>query len=88
MSQRSRILWRCRRGIREMDILLQGYLETHYDGASESEQNSFEALLDEADLDILSWIMQKTEPDKHYIGIIAIIREYAEHVKITANNKQ
>ncbi len=88
MSQRSRILWRCRRGIREMDILLQGYLETHYDGASESEQNSFEALLDEADLDILSWIMQKTEPDKHYIGIIEIIREYAEHVKITANNKQ
>lgn len=88
MSQRSRILWRCRRGIREMDILLQGYLETHYDGASESEQNSFEALLDEADLDILSWIMQKTEPDKHYVGIIEIIREYAEHVKITANNKQ
>lgn len=88
MSQRSRILWRCRRGIREMDILLQGYLETHYDGASESEQNSFEALLDEADLDILSWIMQKTEPDKHYIDIIEIIREYAEHVKITANNKQ
>ena len=88
MNQRSRILWRCRRGIREMDILLQGYLETHYDGASESEQNSFEALLDEADLDILSWIMQKTEPDKHYIGIIEIIREYAEHVKITANNKQ
>lgn len=88
MSQRSRILWRCRRGIREMDILLQGYLETHYDGASESEQNSFEALLDEADLDILSWIMQKTEPDKLYIDIIEIIREYAEHVKITANNKQ
>ena len=88
MNQRSRILWRCRRGIREMDILLQGYLETHYDGASESEQNSFEALLDEADLDILSWIMQKTEPDKHYIDIIEIIREYAEHAKITANNKQ
>ena len=83
-SQRSRLLWRCRRGIREMDILLQGYLETHYDGASESEQNSFEALLDEADLDILSWIMQKTEPDKSYVGIIKIIREYAEHAKLNA----
>jgi succinate dehydrogenase flavin-adding protein (antitoxin of CptAB toxin-antitoxin module) len=67
-----------------MDILLQGYLETQYDSASESEQNSFEALLNEADLDILSWIMQKTEPEKQYIGIIEIIREYAEHAKIAA----
>ena len=83
-SQRSRLLWRCRRGIKEMDILLQGYLETNYDDAPESEQNSFETLLDEADLDILSWIMQKTEPDKRYIGIIAIIREYAEHTKLNA----
>ena len=83
-NQRSRLLWRCRRGIKEMDILLQGYLETYYDGAPESEQNSFEALLDEADLDILSWIMQKTEPDKRYISIIAIIREYAEHTKLNA----
>ena len=83
-NQRSRLLWRCRRGIKEMDILLQGYLETYYDGAPESEQNSFEALLDEADLDILSWIMQKTEPDKRYISIIAIIREYAENTKLNA----
>ena len=84
MSQRSRLLWRCRRGIREMDILLQGYLETHYDRAPESEQNSFEALLDEADLDILSWVTQKTEPDMRYISIIEIIREYAEHAKLNA----
>ena len=48
-----------------MDILLQGYLEAHYDDASESEQQAFEALLDEADLDILSWIMQKTEADEN-----------------------
>jgi len=67
-----------------MDILLQGYLETHYDSASESEQNSFEALLDEADLDILSWIMKKTEPEMQYISIIEIIREYAEHAIIAA----
>lgn len=82
MNQRSRLLWRCRRGIREMDILLQDYLQTHYDTSSVEDQNIFEALLDEADLDILSWIMQKTSPDEKYVGIITTIRESAE----AANN--
>ncbi len=78
MSQRSRLLWRCRRGIREMDILLQDYLHVHYDTLSTKDQNTFEELLDEADLDILSWIMQKTSPDEKYIGILNCIRESAE----------
>ena len=81
MSQRSRLLWRCRRGIREMDILLQDYLELYYDTSSANEKNTFEELLDEADLDILSWIMQKTSPDEKYIGIITTIRESAESTK-------
>jgi len=85
MSQRSRLLWRCRRGIREMDILLQDYLETHYDTSSAEAQNTFEALLDEADLDILSWIMQKTSPDEKYISIITCIRESTEKSKKPLN---
>jgi succinate dehydrogenase flavin-adding protein (antitoxin of CptAB toxin-antitoxin module) len=67
-----------------MDILLQGYLEAHYDDASESEQQAFEALLEEADLDILSWIMQKTEADENYVNIINIIRQFAEHAILKA----
>ena len=85
MSQRSRLLWRCRRGIREMDILLQDYLELYYDTSSANEKNTFEELLDEADLDILSWIMQKTSPDVKYIGIITTIRESAENSKKPLN---
>ena len=81
MNQRSRLLWRCRRGIREMDILLQDYLEVHYDTLSAEDQNTFEELLDEADLDILSWIMRRTSPDEKYVGIITSIRESAEAAK-------
>jgi len=85
MIQRSRLIWRCRRGIREMDILLQNYLETHYDGASSEEQNVFEELLEETDLDILSWITQKTAPDEKYIKLIASIRESAANSKKNSN---
>jgi len=85
VSQRSRILWRCRRGLREMDILLQDYLEVYYDTLSTRDQNTFEELLDEADLDILSWIMQKSFPDEKYVGIITAIRESAEISKKPSN---
>ena len=63
MSQHSRLVWRCRRGMREMDILLLDYLDTHYDNATVEDQNTFEDLLEENDLDILSWILGKTSPD-------------------------
>ena len=85
MSQRSRLIWRCRRGIREMDILLLDYLESHYDDASAEDQNIFEELLEEADLDILSWIMKRTSPDEKYIKLITFIRESAINSKNISN---
>ena len=85
MNQRSRLIWRCRRGIREMDILLLDYLEAHYDNASIEEQSVFEELLEEADLDILSWIMGKTSPDDKYVKLITFIRESATNSKNTSN---
>lgn len=86
MSERSRLIWRCRRGIREMDILLLGYLENHYDDASTEEQNIFEELLEETDLDILSWVMERTSPDEKYIKLITFIRESATNSKSTSRN--
>lgn len=73
-NDRSRLLWRCRRGIREMDIVLQDFLNQSYDSLSDADKNTFSALLDEADLDILNWLMGKDEPTsenlKHIIELI------------------
>jgi len=75
-GERSRLLWRCRRGIREMDIVLQTFLNQSYDTLSNTDKNSFAQLLDEADLDILNWIMGKDEPENDNIkSIINLIRE-------------
>ena len=40
------LIWRCRRGNRELDMLLTGYLEQHYSTASPSEQAAFQRLLE------------------------------------------
>ncbi len=75
-TDRSRLLWRCRRGIREMDIVLQTFLNESYDSLSDVDQNTFSKLLDEADLDILNWIMGKDKPDSdELMHLITLIRD-------------
>jgi Uncharacterized conserved protein len=55
-------LWRCRRGMREMDLIFRFFVEQHYDHLTETEKTAFQRLLDQADPDIMDWITQKTEP--------------------------
>ena len=51
--RRRRILFRCRRrGIREMDIALGNFAETHLQGLTEEQLAEFERWLDAADPDL------------------------------------
>ena len=75
-DKKSRLLWRCRRGIKEMDIIFQDFVNHSYDQLTDDKKNSFSRLLDEQDLDILNWIMGKDKPyDNELVNIINIIRE-------------
>ena len=63
MGSGSRLLWRCRRGVKEMDLLLEVFVTRDYPGLDQEEQRLFEAFLEETDPDILSWILGRAEPD-------------------------
>jgi antitoxin CptB len=63
MASQSRLLWRCRRGIKEMDLLLEAYVKRFYPELDAEEQRRFELFLEETDPDILSWITGGAEPD-------------------------
>ena len=45
MEGKSRLAWRCRRGMLELDLLLQGFLEQGFDTLNASQQAVFERLL-------------------------------------------
>ena len=75
-DKKSRLLWQCRRGIKEMDIIFQDFINHSYDQLTDDEKNAFSRLLDEQDLDILNWIMGKDKPyDNELVNIVNIIRE-------------
>lgn len=74
-EEKSRILWRCRRGIKEMDIVLQDFIKDSYDELNNENKSAFSKLLEEQDLDILNWILGKDKPkDTALIEIIKKIR--------------
>ena len=67
----ARLRWRCRRGTREMDLLLLRFLEHDYPLLDAGDQSLFCALLDEADPDLYAWITGQAEPDNpDYLSLI------------------
>ncbi len=52
------------RGTKEMDLLLGPYADARLDGMDLAELDRFETLLEEADTDLLKWLMGQ-EPTPH-----------------------
>lgn len=57
MSEHSRLAWRCRRGMLELDLLLEGFLQHGYDSLSRAEQEDFNRLLELADQELLNGLL-------------------------------
>ena len=56
--------WQCRRGMLELDFVLERYLDTHYDSADEAEKLLFKELLTAQDPELQVWILNG-EPHPH-----------------------
>ena len=65
-----KLRWKARKGIRELDILLQLYLDIHYSNLNESEKKLFEEVLDIETYDLLNAISGKTSYNQKYENII------------------
>lgn len=77
----ARLRWRCRRGVKELDLLLQGFLERRYPRLSAREQALFRRLLDETDPDIHAWVTGRTRPENpDYLSIIDPLRQGLRHL--------
>jgi len=63
----SRLRWHCRRGMRELDVLLTRYFEHTYPTADATQQAAFEALLDLQDPLILAYLTGAQTPDRQDI---------------------
>jgi antitoxin CptB len=58
-----RLLWHCRRGMKELDILLARYAQQSYPAAAASQQAAFEALLALSDPQIADYLLGYATPE-------------------------
>ena len=62
--------WKSRKGIRELDILLQNYLDTHYSSLDSLDKKLFEEILEIDTYDLLNAISGKSSYNEKYESII------------------
>ena len=66
----NKLRWKSRKGIRELDILLQNYLETHYSSLDSLDKKLFEEILEIDTYDLLNAISGKSIYKEKYESII------------------
>lgn len=63
MSRAARLRWRCRRGRRELDLLLERYLNDRYEQSGAAERVGFEALLERSDPELEDLLTGRLAPE-------------------------
>ncbi|ALU42537.1 MULTISPECIES: succinate dehydrogenase assembly factor 2 [Pseudoalteromonas] len=57
LYSKARTKWACRRGMLELDILLEPFVDEAYDQLSEQDKLVFQRLLEVEDPDLFAWFM-------------------------------
>ncbi|MDH5275890.1 MAG: succinate dehydrogenase assembly factor 2 [Gammaproteobacteria bacterium] len=76
----SRLRWRCRRGMRELDVLLLRYLEREFPAAPPAAQAAFETLLSAQDPEIVDLLAGRAvAEDASLNGVIQRLLDQSCH---------
>ena len=76
--RRKRLLWRAtHRGIKEMDLILGGFVVKHLDQFTDAEISDLERIMEIPDQDMLSWATKQTDvPAEHASPLLTRILAY------------
>lgn len=58
-----KVIYRARRGLKELDIYFDPYVKNQYLNTSAEEKALFAELVDQEDPDLLDWFMAVSEPE-------------------------
>ena len=81
MSEISRLRWLCRRGMKELDVVMSRYLDGYYAEASSDEQELFRSLLAMPDPELYDLLLgRSTSPDIKLAQFIKLLRNVSGNV--------
>jgi antitoxin CptB len=72
----AKLRWQCRRGMRELDLLLTNYLDNDYGQADEQQKEAFHELLALPDPELIGYLLGgQTPPDATLAKVVSQIRD-------------
>ena len=75
MSELDRIRWQCRRGMLELDLLLQRFNRTQLEGLDAAQLRAFQELLELSDNELFDVAMGRMTPEgQNLMPIVAMLR--------------
>ncbi len=70
-----RLRWQCRRGLLELDYILQHYLDHHFAAAQHLERAQFILLLQQQDDNLQAWLLEGVQPAADLSAIVERLRQ-------------
>lgn len=79
LNNMPKLRWACRRGMLELDVLLNNFLEKKYLQLTEDDKKLFVQLLNYSDPELFAWVLGHQIPKEKWIQkIINVMRQYAQ----------
>lgn len=73
-AEERKLQWHCRRGLKELDVILGPFFEQHYLSLAADDKAVFSRLVDCEDMDLFNWFMGQDSPSdpelERMIGLI------------------
>jgi|TARA_X000000950_G_C13731588_1_gene584509 antitoxin CptB len=73
MLNKEQIKWRCRRGVLELDVIFNRFLESKYDQLNDLDAQLFSELLELPDPILQKWLIYGEQSDKKFSKLINLI---------------
>jgi antitoxin CptB len=71
----ARLRWQCRRGLLELDLLFETFLQHGYGQLDAEQRLLFVKLLEQPDPDLQAWLMAQQAPPEQFRPLVEHIRQ-------------
>ncbi len=71
-----RVLWRSRRGMLELDLLLVDFVRARYSLLACADQEAYRNLLEQDDWTIWEWLQRRATPTAPFVRVVELITDF------------
>lgn len=76
MHDERKLRWRCRRGMRELDMVLARFLDHDLPVLDAADRETFSRLLDATDPELYDWLLGRAAPPADFNGILGRLKAH------------